>query len=286
MFSLKKRLTEILIRDGVIKQEDFDLALAEHRKSGGELSKILVKLKLVKEDELTILLTESLNLPPMDIHRLKIDPEALRLIPQEIALRYLVMPVSKTGDHLALALADPLNIFIFDYLKMLTDIKITPILSHSKDILKAIQTHYVGDSSSKMEEIIKDIKDAEELELIRDPAGNMDLAHIENLTQEAPIIKLTEAIIKQSVSAKDSDIFIEPMETTLRIRYRIDGIIREIDQMSKVLHFPIVSRIKVISNLDISEHRLPQDGRFKVALEGGKEVDFRVSVLPTALGEK
>jgi len=286
MFSLKKRLTEILIRDGVIKQEDFDLALAEHRKNGGELSKILVKLKLVQEDELTILLSESLSLPPMDIHRLKIDPEALRLIPQKVALRYLMMPVSKIGDHLTLALADPLNIFIFDHLKILTDIKITPILSHSKDILKAIQTHYIGDTSSKMEEIIKDIKDAEELELIKDSSGNTDRAHIENLTQEAPIIKLTEAIIKQSVSAKASDIFIEPMETTLRIRYRIDGVIREIDQMSKVLHFPIVSRIKVISNLDISEHRLPQDGRFKIVLEGEKEVDFRVNVLPTALGEK
>lgn len=286
MFSLKERLREILIHDGSIKQEDFDRALAEHKKNGGELSKILVKLKLIREDELSILLSESLSLPPVDIHRLKIDPEALRFIPQEVARRYLLMPVSKSGDHLTLALADPLNIFILDHLKILTDIKIMPILSHSQDILQAIQTYYIGDTSSQMEAIIKDIKDAEELELIKDSTGGMGRATIESLIQEAPIIKLTEAIIKQSVSAKASDIFIEPMETTLRIRYRIDGVIREIDQMSKVLHFPIVSRIKVISNLDISEHRLPQDGRFKILVEGEKEVDFRVNVLPTALGEK
>src|SRR5258708_38105813 len=113
------------------------------------------------------------------------------------------------------------------------------------------------------------------------PEGNK--AAIETLSQDAPIIKLTDAIIKQAVAAKASDVFIEPLEKPLRIRYRIDGVIREIDQMSKVLHFPIISRIKVVSTLDISEHRLPQDGRFKTIVDGEREVDFRVNILPTIL---
>lgn len=286
MFSLKERLSEILIRDGLINQEDFDRALEELQRTGGELSKIVVKLKLINEGALSILLSESLGLPPVDIKKLKIDAEATRLVPKEIAQRYLILPVSKVANNLTLAMSDPLNIFILDHLKILSDLEIIPILSRSKEISQMIQAIYVGDTSAKLERIIKDIKDAEEVELIKDAAGAMDRATIENLTQEAPIIKLTDAIIKQSVWAKASDVFIEPMEKTLRIRYRIDGVIREIDQMSKVLHFPIISRIKIISSLDISEHRLPQDGRFKTILDGDKEVDFRVNVLPTAFGEK
>ncbi len=293
MFSLKERLKEILIRDNIIKPEDLERALEEQRRAGGELSKILVKLKLVSEDELAMLLSESLGLPPIDITRLKIDPSVVKMVPQEVAIKYQIIPVSKMGDQLTLAMADPLNIFAIDSVVALTGLRITPIIGRSRDILSAIGTYYAQaapdtgkETTEKFEAIMKDIKDAEEMELIKDATADLDKASIENLSQEAPIIKLTDVIIKQAVTAKASDVFIEPLEKSLRIRYRIDGIIREIDQMSKVLHFPIVSRIKVISNLDISEHRLPQDGRFKTILEGEKEVDFRVNVLPTILGEK
>ena len=145
------------------------------------------------------------------------------------------------------------------------------------------------DNSSDLEEIFQDIKDtkeAENLELVKDSMRNLNKKEIENLSEEAPIITLTNTIIQQAVAAKASDVFIEPMENCLRIRYRVDGFIREIDRMSKNLHFPLISRVKVISSLDIAEHRLPQDGSFRIMTTQNKEVDFRVNVLPTAMGEK
>ncbi len=285
MFSLKERLRELLIDTQVIKEEDFRRALEEHKQFGGEFSKILVKRNLIQEDQLTLILSEGLDLPPVDITRLKINPEILRSFPQELALKYQVIPIARTGDHWTLALSDPLNIFAIEDLDILKGLKIIPIMSDPKGIAQVLEVYSLGSTATKLEKIIQDSKETEEGSLIKEAMGDMDKSAIEKLTQEAPIIKLTDAIIKQAVLAKASDVFIEPMEKTLRIRYRIDGIIREIDRMSKVLYFPLVSRIKVISNLDISEHRLPQDGRFKTIMEGEKQVDFRVSVLPTIFGE-
>lgn len=293
MVSLKERLQQILLRDNIISQIDLDKALAEQKKSGGELSKILVKMNLIGEKELTLILSEGLGIPPIDISRLKIDPEVIKLIPQNIAVNYQIMPISKIGSNLTLAMADPLNIFAIDNVETLTGLKINPIIGRSSDIAQSIQKYYQGDSSETnktLEKIIKDIRDtrdADDMELVKDFTGEVsDKTSIDDITQEAPIIKLTDTILHQAVKAKASDVFIEPMEKTMRIRYRVDGVIREIDRMSKALLFPMVSRIKVISNLDISERRLPQDGRFRTVVDGDKPVDFRVSVLPTAFGEK
>ncbi len=288
MSSLKERLQEILIRDQVITAEQLGKALDEQKKFGGELSKILVKLNLISEDQLTNLLSEGLGLPLMNISRLKIPEEIVKLIPQDVASKYKILPVAKIGDNLTLAMADPLDIFAIDNVKAITGLAINPVVSRTKDIVQAISHYYSvhTNTTTTFEQIIKDIKDTGDLELIKEGQRSMGKNEIENLTEDAPIIKLSNTIIHQAVIAKASDVFVEPMEDGLRIRYRVDGMLREIDRMSKVLHFPIVSRIKVISNLDISEHRLPQDGRFKTVLNDGREVDFRVSVLPTALGEK
>lgn len=291
MATLKDRLQEILIRDKHISPEDLEQALKEQKKSGGELSKILVKLGLIGEDTLAQVLSEGLGLPPINISRLTIDPEVVQIIPKAIARKYQIMPVSLMGDHLTLAMADPLNIFIIDNVKALTGYTINPIIGRPNDMAKTIERYYrgaeaVADPTETFEEIIKDIQDAGDIELIKDAQSGKGQGAVEELTDEAPIIKLTDTIIQQAVLSHASDVFIEPMEKTMRVRYRIDGIIREIDRMTKVLHFPVISRIKVVSNLDISEHRLPQDGRFKTIISGGREVDFRVNVLPTAFGEK
>ncbi len=286
MSSLKERIQEILINEKIIKKEDLERALEEQKKNGGELSKILINLKLITEDELTHILSEGLGMPPIDISRLKIDSSVVKIIPQKIAQMYQIIPVSKMGDNLTIAMADPLNIFAIDNVKALTGLNIVPLISRSTQIQQAIEKYYGSETDETLKKIIKDIKDAEEMELVKEVETEMDQGGIEHITQDAPMIKLTDTIIQQAVLAKASDVFIEPMEKTLRIRYRVDGIIREIDQMSKALHLPIISRLKVISNLDISEHRLPQDGRFKTLIEGDKEVDFRVNVLPTAFGEK
>lgn len=291
MDSLKERLKQILIRDKLIKPEELEQALKEQEKDGGELSKILTKNELIDEDVLAQVLSESLEIPALNISRLKILPSVIEIIPKEFVTKYKIMPISLLGDQLTLAMADPLNIFIIDNVKALTGHTVVPIIASSKNIEKAIQGYYfdqeVEDKSSEtFDSIFKDIQDIGDLELVKDVDHQGGRGSVEELTEEAPIIKLTDTIIQQSVVAKASDVFIEPMEKTVRIRYRIDGVIREIDRLSKVLLFPIVSRIKVIANLDISEHRLPQDGRFKTILSGDREVDFRVSVLPTAFGEK
>lgn len=286
MSSLKERLLQILIRDNTIKKEDLDRALEEQKKSGGELSKVLVSLNMISEEGLTHLLSEGLGMPPIDIARLKIDPAVVKIIPRDIAVKYQIIPISLMGDNLTLAMADPLNIFVIDNVKALTGLNITPIIARSTQIQQTIERYYATDSSEALKKIIHEIREAEDVELVRETESNADGIKIEDLTQDAPLIKLTDTIIQQAVLAKASDVFIEPMEKTLRIRYRVDGVIREIDRMSKGLHLPIISRIKVISSLDISERRLPQDGRFKTIIAGDKEIDFRVNVLPTAFGEK
>lgn len=290
MPSLKERLQEILLRDKLISAADLERALEEQKKTGEVLNKILVKLHLVDEDTLAQVLSEGLGYPPINISRLQIDPDVIKIISRDIALQYQIMPVAVMGDHLTLAMADPLNIFAIDNIKALTGYTINPIIGRIKDIEKTIQKYYAQGGGPEtptetFEGIIREIKDTGELELIRDVQAGWE-GMVEKLSDEAPIIKLTDTIIQQAVLSKASDVFIEPLEKAVRIRYRIDGVIQEIDRMSKVLLFPMVSRIKVISNLDISEHRLPQDGRFKTIIAGSREVDFRVNVLPTILGEK
>jgi len=284
MFSLKERLQKILISENLISKEDLDKALAEQEENGGELSQILIKMHLVGEDDLTHALSEGLGIPPIDISRMTIDPSVVSIIPKELAIKYQIMPISKMGQNLTLAMADPLNIFTIDNIKILTGLNITPLIAKSSQMAETIHKYYAGDSDETLEKIIQDIRDAEELELIKETEIE-GRDSVEELTQEAPMIKLTDTIVQQAVIAKASDVFIEPMENSLRIRYRVDGVIREIDRMAKALHFPIISRLKVVSNLDISEHRVPQDGRFKTII-GEKAVDFRVNVLPTAFGEK
>ncbi len=286
MQPLNERLKEILLRDKLVTPEAMDRAVAEHKKFGGELSKILIRLNLISEDQLSVALSESLNIPIIGLSSLKIDPAVVKTVPKEIAQAYQAVPIARIGDQLTMAMSDPLNVFAIDNLKALTGLSIHAVIARPKEITAAIERLYDADSSTTLAAIFKDIKEAEDLELVKDSAEAMDKTEIESITREAPIITLTNTIIQQAVAALASDVFIEPMETTLRIRYRIDGMIREMERMSKMLHFSVVSRIKVIANLDIAEHRLPQDGRFRIVTGQGNEVDFRVNVLPTALGEK
>lgn len=287
MATFKDRIKAVLIRDQILKVEDLELALEEQKKTGGELSGILIRLGMINEEQLAYLLSEGLSLPVLDIARMRLDPDVVGIIPPEVLRKYHILPVSRLGNNISLAMVDPLNIFVIDNVKALTGLTISPVIGRSRDIQEAIERYCAprkeADSFAK---IMQDIKGADDLELISDGVDKSDSKETEHLVQEAPIIRLTNTIIRQAVVAKASDVFIEPVDNALRIRYRVDGVLREIDRMSKALHFPIVSRLKVVSNLDISEHRLPQDGRFRLTLEGGREVDFRVNVLPTAHGEK
>jgi len=286
MISLKERLTELLIKNKLISQKDLEKALRAQKEKGGRLSDILTELGFITEDDLALILSQSLGLPPLDLSRVKIDPELIKIIPEDVARYYQILPVSKIGKALTLAMADPLNVFAIDDVKALTGFDINPIVGRPKEVMQAIDTYYSKDSQEAIDSIMQEISDTEKLELVRESAEVADVEELARLTQEAPVIKLTDKILKEAVEAKASDILIEPLESKMRIRYRIDGVLREIESSPPKNFFAsIISRIKVISTLDIAEHRLPQDGRFKTKF-GNREVDFRVSVLPSSFGEK
>jgi type IV pilus assembly protein PilB len=284
MVSLKDRLTEILIKNKLITQEQLNRALEEQKKKGGTLSEIITGLKFIKESDLISVLSEGLNFPLIDLKRFRLDPEIVKLIPRDISRRYGIIAISKIGDIITLAMADPLNIFAIDHVEALTGYKINPIISPRQDILAAIESSYPENTKDMIGEFVKEMSTSS-IELIRDDSLVSAEQEVGRISEDAPVVKITDWILEEGVNKKSSDILIEPFEKKLRVRFRIDGVLQEAQTPPKNLHASIVSRIKVMSVLDIAEHRLPQDGRFKAKI-GGKEVDFRVSILPSSFGEK
>jgi len=289
MLPTQDNLKEILLRDRLISPENLGRAVEEQRRSGGELSRVLLRLKLIAEDELSVVLSEALQLPLINLNLFRVDPAVLKLIPKDVAQKSLLLPISKLNDQLTIAMVDPLDILTIDNIKTITSMSVSVVLARPKEMRVALERYYSNSNTEDLKEIFQDIKETKEterLELVKEKSPQPNKRAIENLSDEAPIITMANTIIEQAVVAKASDVFIEPMETCLRIRYRVDGFLREIDRMPKAMHFPLISRIKVISSLDIAEHRLPQDGRFRITTKNNQEVDFRVNVLPTAMGEK
>ena len=285
MSSLKERVSEILIKNKVVSPEDLQTALSFQKEKGGRLSDILIQLNLVKEKELVYSLSQGLGLPPIDLSRFKIDPEVLKIISSDIARHYQIIPVSLMVDTLTIAMADPLNIFAIDHIKTFTGYKINPVIASPKDILNSLDQYYGEATQVAIEEIVKDIS-SEKIELIREEKEELPAAaELTQMIQDAPIVKYTNFVLEEGVKVRASDILIEPLEKRMRLRFRVDGILKEQTPPSKAMHHGIVSRIKVISDLDIAEHRLPQDGRFKAKILN-REIDFRVSILPSSFGEK
>ena len=285
MLSLKERLTDILINNKLISQEQLDQALEVQTKKGGRLSDIIIALKFVKENDLISSLSQGLGFPLIDLKRFKIEAEVIKLIPVDIARHYQIMPISKIGDTVTLAMADPLNIFAIDHVQQFTGYKINPIISSSKDILQTIELSYPDATGGVIDSLVKEMA-VSSIELIKEDMQALPSdQELDRGSHEAPVIKITNMIIESGVKKKASDILVEPLDKKMRIRFRLDGVLQEQQSPPKSMHAMIISRVKVMSELDISEHRLPQDGRFKIALLG-REVDFRVSVLPSSFGEK
>ncbi|MBN2830921.1 MAG: Flp pilus assembly complex ATPase component TadA [Candidatus Omnitrophica bacterium] len=285
MVSLKDRLTEILINNKLITQEQLEQALVVQKEKGGRLSDIIVALKFIKESELVSTLSEGLGLPLIDLKRFKIDPEVVKVVPVNIARHYQIVPLSKIGKTITLATADPLNIFAIDHVASLTGYKINPIISSSQDIAMTIDLIYPDSTKGVIDDLVKEMS-VSSIELIREEKEILPSdQELDVISRQAPVIQITNMILEDAVRKKGSDILIEPFSKRLRIRFRIDGILHEEKAPPKNVHVSIVSRIKVMSDLNIAEHRLPQDGRFKMKFSG-KEVDFRVSILPSSLGEK
>jgi type IV pilus assembly protein PilB len=284
MATLKERLIEILLSSKCLTQEQLDKAFQiQRQKSGVSLRKILVEEGFITENELVSLLSQQLKVPPISLSRYKIDPQIINLIPERIARHYHLIPISRIGNTLTVSMSDPLNIFALDDLKTLTQCEIDPVLSTDKEILGAINKYYQKDAL-ELSRILEESKAQKGLEVIEEKEG-IDISETIQESEQPPIVKIVNLMIAQALKKRASDIHIEPTEGNLRIRYRIDGALHDIFSFPKRSQNAILARIKILSGLDITESRLPQDGRFKVKFEN-REVDFRVSVLPITFGGK
>jgi len=283
MKNLSERIVEVLKASKRISEEDIMRALAEYAKdSKGKLRDVLVRMGLITDKELTSLLSAELKVPFLNLAKYKIDPEIVKMIPEKLARKHQIVPVSKIGSTLTLAMVDPFNIIAVDDIGILTKSKIDCVLATEKDILDALEKAYVSDAQS-MKEIVSQLG-GEDLEVIKN-SDDSDATSASSTGDDAPIVRIVDLILREALKKRASDIHIEPFENTVRVRYRIDGALYETLQIPKKNQNAVLTRLKIMSKLDITEHRIPQDGRFKIKLPD-KEVDFRVSLLPVQFGNK
>ncbi len=283
MTTLIDKLGELLLSEGIIAKEQLDRAIEEQKKNGGRIGYNLVKLGFVDEQTLTSFLSRQYGVPPVDISKEEVDPDIVKLIPEDIAHKYLLMPLKREGSTLFVAMADPSNIFAIDDLKFLTGYNVEPRVASELSIKEAIDRFY--DSSATLADVMAGFEGEEDLEFITEEE-DVDITNLQKATEDAPVVKLVNLILMDAIKKGASDIHIEPYEKDFRVRLRIDGVLHEIMRPPMRLKNAVVSRIKIMSQLDIAERRLPQDGRIKLKLGKDRDIDFRVSVLPTLFGEK
>jgi len=283
------RLGEILVKESLITQDQLQKALEFQRVNGGKLGSCLQKMGFITDDDITGVLSRQYGVPSINLKYYEIDPNVIRLIPQDTALRYQVVPLSRVGSVLTIAMTDPTNVFAMDDVKFMTGFNVEPVVASETAISDAISRCY-GGASSNGEELTNLMRDLveEELELAPDDA-EMDAEALEKAAEEAPIIKLVNLILTDSVKRGASDIHIEPYETEMRVRFRIDGMLQTMMTPPLKVKDAMTSRMKIMAKLDIAEKRLPQDGRIMIKYKADgkkKELDFRVSTVPTLYGEK
>jgi type IV pilus assembly protein PilB len=283
------RLGEILVKESLITQDQLQKALEFQRVNGGKLGSCLTKMGFITDDDITGVLSRQYGVPSINLKYYEIDPSVIRLIPQDTALRYQVVPLSRVGSVLTIAMTDPTNVFAMDDVKFMTGFNVEPVVASEAAISDAISRFYGGEASNgeELTNLMRDLVE-EELELAPD-AEEMDAASLEKAAEEAPIIKLVNLILTDSVKRGASDIHIEPYETEMRVRFRIDGMLQTVMTPPLKVKDAMTSRMKIMAKLDIAEKRLPQDGRIMIKYKADgkkKELDFRVSTVPTLYGEK
>jgi type IV pilus assembly protein PilB len=287
------RLGEILVKESLITQDQLQKALEYQRANGGKLGSCLTRMGYITDDDITGILSRQYGVPSINLKFYEIDPIIIKLIPQDTAQRYQVIPLSRVGSVLTIAMTDPTNVFAMDDIKFMTGFNVEPVVASESAIGDAISRFYgAGSGGTNQEEIsnlMKDlVDDDQELELAAEEA-ELDAASLEKAAEEAPIIKLVNLILTDSVKRGASDIHIEPYENEMRVRFRIDGQLQKVMSPPMRLKDAITSRLKIMAKLDIAEKRLPQDGRIMIKYKADgkkKELDFRVSTVPTLYGEK
>ena len=286
MFYTKRHIIQLLVQKGFLTLQHTEEILSTQKKEGARLSSILIGRNFIQKEALFEFINAHLNLPHVDTSQLKITPEVIALISTETARKYSIFPLMKSETGLTIGLADPLAILDLDDIKELRGQQINPVLAPEAELLALIRTYYVAtEEGSREEHNMEDILGSAFADISIKTRGELEVSELAQITQEMPIVKATNFILDKAIESKASDILIEPLEESTRIRFRIDGLFRQIESLPRSFHPFIISRIKVISDLDIAEHRFPQDGQFKIKLKD-REVDFRVSIFPLITGEK
>ena len=276
------RLGEILMRANLITPEQLDQALASQKTTGGRIGSILVKLGYISEEEIASFLGRQYGVPSVDLGKVKVDPAVLKLVPAEVARKHLLIPLSRSGSILTVAMADPSDIIAIDEVRFITGHNIQPMVAPDISIRNTLNRYY--DTAGVARSLVRDFEQ-KDLGIAEPAQGGVDLAELYRATEEAPVVKLVNLILTDAINKGASDIHLEPYEKTFRIRFRLDGILCEVMSPPLTLHAAVTSRIKIMARLDIAERRMPQDGRIKVKMRD-RELDLRISTVPTLFGEK
>ncbi len=279
---LNERIGELLVRENLLSAEQLQQARSEAAAKGGRLGAQITKLGLLEEAELTEFVAKQYGVPSIDLDEFEVDPEVVALIPEDVALKHNVVPVNRAGSTLILATADPSNIYALDDIKFLTGYNIQAVVASEEAIKRGIEKYY--EQTSDLDDVMASFDDSD-IDFVSEEEG-ASAAELGKEAEDAPVVKLVNLILTDAIKKVASDIHIEPYEKSFRVRYRIDGVLYEVMKPPMKLKNALTSRIKIMSELDIAERRLPQDGRIKLKMGRGREMDFRVSVLPTLFGEK
>lgn len=306
--SMKMRLGEMLVDEGIITPEQLQEAMQEQRSKGGRLEMILIDRGYVTQDVIMAFVGTQLGIPHVSLTEITIPKDVLDAVPESIAVNHCLIPVFKKDNKVTVAMADPLNVFAIDDVKMMTGLDVEPAIASETDI-KAMHLKYYGPNAGHkpvttatnpaavkkpkaksfeeappldMDQLLKEDQN---LEVVEEQEDELDIASLESAGEDAPVVRVVNFILTEAVRSGASDIHIEPYEKNYRVRYRIDGVLHEVKGPPKSMSSAVSSRIKIMSSLDIAERRLPQDGRIKIKVLG-KEIDLRVSVCPVQFGEK
>jgi type IV pilus assembly protein PilB len=288
------KMGDILIKEDVINLDQLKSAIQEQKHSGRKLGETLLNLGYIDENQLVAYLSKQYAVPAINLEQFEVSEDTLNLVPRESALKHKLVPIDRSGSTLVVAMADPSNIFAIDDLKFATGQNIEVVVASERSIKTAIEKHYGSqeqwqkkvEAEKSQEEVGKLFGDLEDFVLDIGREEQLDLDDLEKASEEAPVIRLVNHILLESIRREASDIHIEPYENDYRIRLRIDGVLYDILKPPQQLKNPVSSRIKVMANLDIAERRLPQDGRIKIRAGQGRTMEYRVSCIPTITGEK
>jgi len=280
-----QKLGQLLVSKNIISEEQLLQAIDLQKKEGGRVGSNLIKLGSLTEESLVEFLSRQYSVPSVSLSKLDIDPAIINFVPYDVANKYQIFPISKNGATLKLAMTDPSNVFAIDDVKFMTNYEVQPVVATESDIKEAIARHY--EQSEALQDVIDNMSGLDDtgLDLIQESEDDVDISELKGAGEEAPVVKLVNLILSEAIMRGASDVHVEPYEKQFRVRYRVDGVLYDVMQPPPRLKAALSSRLKIMSELDIAERRLPQDGRIKLKIKD-KAVDLRVSTLPTLFGEK